>query len=309
MGVGAYGAGMFHLFTHAFFKALLFLGAGSVIHAVHHEQDMRKMGGLRNAHPVHLGDDGDRHAGADRLSLHRRLLLQGRHHRGRLCRATQPVAGYGFVLTVVAALMTSFYSWRLIFLTFHGSRGSSREVMEHVHEPPWIMLVPLGILALRRAVRRLRSSSTSSSARTQARFWRGIARRPMRGEAASRRADPGDARCRRSLMVVGFAVAWYFYLATRSCPPASPSASAWLYRFLLNKWYFDELYDFLFVRRRQVARPLPVEEGRRLVIDGFGPDGVSARVIDVTNRVVRLQSGYLYHYAFAMLIGVALLVT
>ena len=119
MGVGAYSVGMFHLFTHAFFKALLFLGSGSVIIAMHHEQDIRKMGGLKDKHPVHLLDDGDRHAGADRLPAHRRLFLQGRHHRGGV-RRHNPMALYGFSAPSSPRCLTAFYSWRLIFMTFHG---------------------------------------------------------------------------------------------------------------------------------------------------------------------------------------------
>ena len=146
-GVGAYGTGIFHLFTHAFFKALLFLGAGAVIHALHHEQDMRRMGALAQGAALHLGDDADRHAVAHRLPLHLRLRLEGRHHRGGLRRAFAGSASYAFVLTLVAALLTSFYSWRLMFLAFEGKPREPKEVLEHAHEPPWTMGLPLVLLA------------------------------------------------------------------------------------------------------------------------------------------------------------------
>ena len=158
-GVSAYGAAMFHLFTHAFFKALLFLAAGSVITAMHHEQDMRKMGGLAQGHSLHLGDDADRQSGADRLrhslSRHRHggLLFQGRHHQRRLSRRARRSAPTPSALTAIAALMTSFYSWRQFLMTFHGKyRGGEGHdghavKLEDVHESPLTMLVPLGVLA------------------------------------------------------------------------------------------------------------------------------------------------------------------
>ena len=145
MGVGAYSIGMYHLFTHAFFKALLFLGSGSVITAMHHEQDIRMMGGLRTR-SLHLCDDGGRHARADRVSADRRLFLQGRHHRGCLA-STNPAAFYGYLMTLVAAGLTAFYSWRLVFKTFHG-RPHDEAHCEAAHESPPTMLIPLFVLAV-----------------------------------------------------------------------------------------------------------------------------------------------------------------
>ena len=144
MGVGAYSVGMFHLFTHAFFKALLFLGSGSVIMAMHHEQDIRNMGGLKDKIPFTYCDDGDRHAGAHRLPAHRRLFLQGRDHRGRLSPARTRWRSTPSRCTVAAAALTSFYSWRLIFKTFHG-RPHDRHHYEQAHESPLVMLIPLAL--------------------------------------------------------------------------------------------------------------------------------------------------------------------
>ena len=147
MGVGAYSVGMFHLFTHAFFKALLFLGSGSVIIAMHHEQDIRKMGGLQGQDPVHLLDHGDRHAGAHRLSRSPPAISPRTPSSRRPMPGKNPMALYAFALTVIAAALTAFYSWRLIFETFHG-RPHDRHHYEHAHESPLVMLMPLGFLAV-----------------------------------------------------------------------------------------------------------------------------------------------------------------
>ena len=147
-GVGAYGAGMFHLFTHASFKALLFLGAGAVIHALHHEQDMRRMGGLAQSSALHLRHDADRHALAHRLSLYRRLSSPRTRSSRRPMPRIRSVGNYAFVLTLVAAVLTSFYSWRLMFLVFEGKPREPKEVLAHAHEPPWTMGLPLVLLAL-----------------------------------------------------------------------------------------------------------------------------------------------------------------
>jgi NADH-quinone oxidoreductase subunit L len=303
MGAGAFGSGMFHLFTHAFFKALLFLGAGSVIHAVGGEQDMRKMGGLRTRIPVTywlmvIGT----------LSLTGFPFTAGYFSKDAIIEAAygalNPVASYAWVLTVSAALMTSFYSWRLIFLTFHGPERETPEVLEHVHESPPVVLVPLYVLAAGSLLAGLAFVTFFIGAGTEE-FWKGAL--VVAKEAA---AQPVLIVLLPSVMMAaGFAIALWFYVYDPRVPAALAERNAWLYRFLLNKWYFDELYDFLFVRPALWLARFLWKRGDGWLIDGFGPDGVSARVLDVTQRVVRLQSGYLYHYAFAMLIGVALLVT
>ncbi len=309
LGVGAYPTGMFHLFTHAFFKALLFLGAGAVIHAVSDEQDMRKMGGLRTHIPITywmmvIGT----------LALTGFPFTAGYFSKDAIIEAAfvshSSVAGYGFVLTVVAALMTSFYSWRLIFLTFHGRPNASPEVMRHVHESPYVMLVPLFVLAAGALLAGLIFTGTFIGGESGA-FWKGAV---FAGPDNHVLADMEHAAWWVSLlptlmMVIGFGVAVYFYLIAPEVPRRLAARHDWLYRFLLNKWYFDELYDFIFVRPAKWLGRFLWKKGDGWAIDGFGPDGISARVLDVTNRVVRLQSGYLYHYAFAMLIGVAALVT
>jgi NADH-quinone oxidoreductase subunit L len=308
LGVGAYPVAIFHLFTHAFFKALLFLGSGSVIHAVGGEQDMRKMGGLRTFIPrtywmMVIGT----------LALTGFPLTAGYFSKDAIIEAahasTGAFAGYGFTLTVVAALMTSFYSWRLIFLTFHGPARASREVMDHVHESPPVMMVPLYILAAGALLAGIIFTGTFTGPAST--FWREAL---VAGEHApileAMHQSPFWVTYLPTLMMaVGALIAVWFYLVNPTVPRQLAESNDWLYRFLLNKWYFDELYDFIFVRPAKWLGRFLWKQGDGWFIDGFGPDGISARVIDVTNRVVKLQSGYLYHYAFAMLIGVAALVT
>jgi NADH-quinone oxidoreductase subunit L len=307
MGVGAYQVGMFHLFTHAFFKALLFLGAGSVIHAVSGEQDMRKMGGLRKLIPVTywmmiIGT----------IALTGFPYTAGWFSKDAVIESAfvsqNPMAGYAFALTIVAALMTSFYSWRLIFMTFHGKARAPVDVMKHVHESPQVMLVPLYVLAVGALFAGIVFGHSFLSEATE-HFWKGAIVAGAHVIEEIHHAPLWVVWLPTLMMAVGFLVAYWFYIRDPSAPRRLAESNDWLYRFLLNKWYFDELYDVLFVRSSMWLGRFLWKKGDGWFIDGFGPDGVSARVLDVTQRVVRLQTGYLYHYAFAMLIGVAALVT
>lgn len=315
LGVGAYGAAIFHLFTHAFFKALLFLGSGSVIHAVSDEQDMRKMGGLRTLIPKTYWMMVIGTLALTGLGIPATVIgTAGFFSKDAIIEASfashNAVAGFAFVLLVIAACFTSFYSWRLIFMTFHGEPRASHEVMHHVHESPPVMLVPLYVLAVGALFAGI-AFHGAFIGEGYAEFWKAslftlpenhilheIHELPLWVELA-----PFIA------MVIGFAVAWKFYIRSPELPRSVAANHRLLYGFLLNKWYFDELYDFLFVRPAKRLGRFLWKTGDGAVIDGLGPDGISARVVDVTNRVVKLQTGYLYHYAFAMLIGVAALVT
>jgi NADH-quinone oxidoreductase subunit L len=308
LGVGAYPVAIFHLFTHAFFKALLFLGSGSVIHAVSGEQDMRNMGGLRKYIPVTywmmvIGT----------LALTGFPLTAGYFSKDAIIEAAyashNSMAGYAFGLVVVAALMTSFYSWRLIFMTFHGKERASPEVMKHVHESPPVMMVPLYILAAGAILAGYVFQTTFIGDHST--FW---GESMIAGEHAHileemHHAPSWVVWTPTVMMTIGALIAIWFYLVDPRVPVRLAARNDWLYRFLLNKWYFDELYDIIFVRPAMWLGRFLWKRGDGWLIDGFGPDGVSARVLDVTQRVVRLQSGYLYHYAFAMLIGVAALIT
>jgi NADH-quinone oxidoreductase subunit L len=306
MGVGAYSVGMYHLFTHAFFKALLFLGAGSVIHAMHHEQDIRHMGGLRKKIPqtfwlMVIGT----------LALTGFPLTAGYFSKDAIIEAAyvgkNPLAPYAFAATVFAALLTSFYSWRLIFKTFFG-KPHDHHHYEAAHESPLTMLIPLYVLGAGSILAGYPFYEYFAGHHMPEFFRQAISQKPEILEAIHHvplwvKWSPFV------MMVIGLAVAAQFYLRDPSMPVRLARDHQLLYRFLLNKWYFDELYDFIFVRPAKWLGYTLWKRGDGWLIDGFGPDGVSARVLDVTRNVVRLQTGYLYHYAFAMMIGAALLVT
>jgi len=308
MGVGAYSVGVFHLFTHAFFKALLFLGSGSVILAMHHEQDIRHMGGLWRKIPFTYGV-----MLIGTLALTGFPMTAGYFSKDAIIEAaavgTNPMAAYGFVMTVGAAALTSFYSWRLIFKTFHGE-PHDRHHYAAAHESPIVMLIPLGILAFGSIAAGWPFLSIFTGPGAD-RFFRDALKL---GSANTLFENAEKLPLLMSLlptlmMIGGFLVAYQFYVRRPDLPVALARNQNVLYKFLLNKWYFDEIYDFLFVRPAMWLGRLFWKGGDGFVIDGFGPDGVSARVLDVTRNVVRLQTGYLYHYAFAMLIGVAALIT
>ena len=220
-----------------------------------------------------------------------------------------PFAIYAFVMTVIAAGMTAFYSWRLIYKTFHGAPHDQHHY-EAARESPLVILDPARRAGDRLARRGLRRSRNSSPATRSTQFFRESLKQgdiieamhhvPLLGGVAADR-DDGARLGHRRLHVSA---------ASREIAPTTSRASTTaLYRFLLNKWYFDELYDLIFVRPALWLGRVFWKGGDGYVIDGFGPDGVSARVLDVTRNVVRLQTGYLYHYAFAMLIGAAALIT
>jgi NADH-quinone oxidoreductase subunit L len=308
MGSGAYSIGMFHLFTHAFFKALLFLGCGSVILAMHHEQDIRKMGGLWRKIPFTYAT-----MLIGTLALTGFPFTAGFFSKDAIIEADDvlsgTVASYGFLMTVGAAALTAFYSWRLIFKTFHGAPHDHHHY-EAAHESPLTMLIPLGILA---------TGSIAAGWPFIHIFEGHGAVEFFRNSLAIGTGNPVLEEMEHVplavslapfvMMVGGFLVAYQFYIRRPDLPEALARDQGALYRFLLNAWYFDRIYDFIFVRPTLWLGRLFWKGGDGFVIDGFGPDGVSARVLDVTRNVVRLQTGYLYHYAFAMLIGVAAFIT
>jgi NADH-quinone oxidoreductase subunit L len=307
LGAGAYPVAIFHLFTHAFFKALLFLGSGSVIHAVSDEQDMRKMGGLRKVIPVTYWM-----MIAGTLALTGFPLTAGYFSKDAIIEATHATAVtpglFAFILLVVAAAFTSFYSWRLIFMTFHGAPRAPEAVMQHAHESPQVMLVPLYILAAGALFAGLIfSGSFIGEAATE--FWHNSLVVDMDLIEAMHHTAFWLGILPTIAMVLGFIVAWWFYILSPATPVALAAEQRVLYNFLLNKWYFDELYEYVLVRPAKRLGYFLWKRGDGWLIDGFGPDGVTARVIDVTRGMMRLQTGYLYHYAFAMLLGVALIVT
>jgi NADH-quinone oxidoreductase subunit L len=328
-GLGGYSLGMFHLFTHAFFKALLFLGAGSVIHAMHHEQDMRHMGGLRKNIPftfamMTIGTLALTGVGIpytplgfagyfSKDAIIEAAFAAGRHH---------PAALYGFISTVVAAGLTSFYSWRLLFMTFFGS-SAAKEHHAHghddhhghgddhtPHESPLVMLVPLAVLAVG-AIAAGFVFEPYFDGHAFDEFWKGsLFVREENHLLHEMHEIPGWVSLVPTVMMIGgFLVSLYMYVLRPGTAQKLAAAFPSLYQFLLNKWYFDELYDKIFVKPAFALGRLLWKDGDGRIIDGIGPDGVAARVIDGARLAARAQTGYLYHYAFAMLIGVAAVVS
>ncbi|HKO70001.1 MAG TPA: NADH-quinone oxidoreductase subunit L, partial [Bradyrhizobium sp.] len=306
MGAGAYSVGMFHLFTHAFFKALLFLGSGSVIYAMHHEQDIRNMGGLKDRIPftyvvMVIGT----------LALTGFPLTAGYFSKDAIIESAfashNPLAFYGFLMTVIAAGLTSFYSWRLVFKTFHGEPHDQAHY-EAAHEAPLWMLIPIGILAAGSLLAGFPFKELFAGHGVEEFFRESLKMNPHIIEGMHE-IPVSIGSLPTVMMVLGFLVSWLFYIRRPYLPVELATQQPLLYQFLLNKWYFDELYDLIFVRPTKWIGRFLWKVGDGYIIDGFGPDGVSAWVLDVTRNVVKLQTGYLYHYAFAMLIGVAGLIT
>jgi NADH-quinone oxidoreductase subunit L len=307
-GVSAYPVAIFHLFTHAFFKALLFLGAGSVIHAMHHEQDMRHMGGLASKIKqtyvlMWIGS----------LALAGVPFFAGYYSKDAILEsafaAGSGVGDFAFAMGLAAAVMTAFYSWRLLFMTFHGHPHDHHH-FEAAHESPPVMLIPLYVLAAGSVLAGVVFAGMMTGHHWQE-FW-GSSIYVAESHKVMETFHDVPLWVKLAPVVagaIGIAVAYWMYIRDRRVPERLAARHQPLYRFLLNKWYFDELYDWALVRPSMWLGRLLWKGGDGRVIDGFGPDGVSATVIRVTKRVVTLQTGYVYHYAFAMLIGVAAFVT
>jgi len=356
-GVGMYSAAMFHLLTHAFFKAMLFLGAGSVIHAMHHEQDMNNYGGLRKKIPVtfwammigtlaitgvgipltHYGFAG---------FLSKDAIIESAWAGGSL---------YGFWMLVIAAAMTSFYSWRLMFLTFYGTPRGDKHTHEHAHESPMVMLIPLGVLAIGAVFSGMVFyKSFFGSAEYVGKFYGiPVAEMAADGEVKVDGAEEGHAATEGEeggghhgpvfagkpgegalhfapgntvledahsapkwvkvspfiAMLGGFLMAMCFYIWNPTLPARLAVNQKHLYQFLLNKWYFDEIYDFIFIQPAKALGRFLWKRGDGSVIDG-GLNGLAMGIIPYLTRLAgKAQSGYIFTYAFAMVIGIAVLVT
>ena len=307
-GVGAYQASIFHLFTHAFFKALLFLGAGSVIHAMSDEQDIRRMGGIWRRIPftyaaMWIGS----------LALAGIPLFAGYYSKDAILEAAYArgsgAAIYGFLCGIVAAFLTAFYSWRLLILTFHGQPRADRHVMEHVHESPASMLLPLGLLSLG-ALLTGYVFHESFVGHDWREFWRGaIVNAPGNDIIDAMHHVPGWVPLAPTVVgLLGIGLAYLFYVARPDLPGLLAARFARVHDFVLHKWYFDELYDAVFVRpATRLARGL-WQVGDAKLIDGI-PNGVASLTAGGSGQVVRIQTGSLAVYAFSMLIGLVLLVS
>ncbi len=322
-GSGVYGAAMFHLFTHAFFKAMLFLGAGSVITAMHHEQDMRNYGNLRGKVPftfammmigtlaitgvgiplTHIGFAG---------FLSKDAIIESVFAGGSM---------YGFALLVISACFTSFYSWRLIFMTFYGPEKGDHHAHEHAHESPMVMLIPLAVLAVGAVFAGMIwvDSFFGSHEGVDQFFHLAEGAAPGMGGIYIGEANHVMAAAHESpvlvslapfiAMLIGLATAYLFYIVRPDLPGKLATQQAPLYRFLLNKWYFDEIYDAIFVRPAQWLGNFLWKRGDGDVIDGT-LNGIAMGIIPYFTRLAgRAQSGYIFTYAFAMVLGIGILIT
>ncbi|MEZ5778460.1 MAG: NADH-quinone oxidoreductase subunit L [Paracoccaceae bacterium] len=371
-GAGIYGAAMFHLFTHAFFKAMLFLGAGSVIHAMHHEQDMRNYGALRKKIPytfwaMLIGTLAITGVGIPLTTigfagfLSKDAIIESAFASGN---------SFAFWALVIAALFTSFYSWRLMFMTFYGSERGDHHAHEHAHESPMTMIVPLGVLAIgailagmvwykpffgdhdrmtvffampHHAATAEGESTEGAGATTESAATDHTATTEATGETAAEAPVEGDHGVVEAghapqgaifmseasnqvlddahhapswvkvspfvAMLIGLLTAWVFYIRDPSIPRRLAAQQPILYRFLLNKWYFDEIYDAILVRPARWLGSFLWKKGDGNVIDGT-INGVAMGFVPMLTRLAgRMQSGYLFHYAFAMVIGIAVLLT
>ncbi|MBY0620149.1 NADH-quinone oxidoreductase subunit L [Sphingomonas ursincola] len=331
-GVGAYGAAMFHLFTHAFFKALLFLGAGSVIHAMHHEQDMRYYGGLRKHIPLTFWAMMAGTLAITGVGIVGVAGFAGFYSKDGIIEAAfasgTQVGQFAFTIGVFAALLTSFYSWRLIFLTFFGTprwiesehiqhsvhktpaqAGADTTGGYHPHESPLPMLIPLGVLTVGAVAAGFVFHHAFIDAEHGAAFWNGslffnahlmheMHEVPLWVKLASTVA-----------MLIGLVTAILMYLVNNSLPAKLASALSPLYRFFLNKWYFDELYNHIFVKPSFALGRFFWKVGDEGTINRFGPDGAAVLVSSGSRVAMKLQSGFLYSYALVMLMGLVAALT
>ena len=308
-GVSAYPAAMFHLTTHAFFKALLFLGAGSVIHAMSDEQDMRNMGGIWKKIPVTYAM-----MWIGSLALAGVPLFAGYYSKDMILEAAWAQQGatgqFAFYMGVLAAFLTAFYSWRLLIMTFHGKPRASAEVMSHIHESPMVMLFPLFVLAVGAIFSGSMLFELFVGHHWQD-FWRSsIMILPEHTAMENAHHVPKLVKFAPLIVgVLGIGLAYLFYLVM----PDLPSKMARLFRpihaLFFNKWYVDELYDAIFVKPAVALGRVFWTKGDMGTIDAYGPDGVTSLVGWFSAFCSRLQTGYVFHYAFAMLIGVVALIT
>jgi NADH-quinone oxidoreductase subunit L len=367
-GVGVYPVAMFHLFTHAFFKAMLFLGAGSVIHAMHHEQDMRNYGGLRKKIPytyyaMLIGTLAITGVGIPLTHFG----FAGFLSKDAVIESAWVGSNYAFTLLVIAAFMTSFYSWRLMFMTFFGAPRGDAEKHDHAHESPSVMLVPLAVLAMGAVFSGMVWYNSFFGDEAKMRSWFGMeaaahgeaaveghAAEPAATEAVATEAAPAEpvaeAQATEAVapeahaalgapkgavflgpdnhviheahnaptwvkvspfvaMVLGLLLAWKFYIRSPELPGKLAAQQRPLYLFLLNKWYFDELYDVVFVRPAKAIGRFLWTKGDMTVIDG-ALNGVAMGIIPFfTKLAARAQTGYVFTYAFAMVLGIAALLT
>ena len=304
-GVGAYHVAIFHLFTHAFFKALLFLGSGSVIHAFKEEQDIRLMGGVWRKIPytwflMLIGT----------LALTGFPFLSGFYSKDAIIEFAffkgTPLGQYAMTVGIFTAFLTAIYSWRLFFITFHGNYNNKKIPIEKTHESPLIMLLPLIVLALG-AVFAGYLFKEMLIGHYYLDFWKNSIF--FAKEIEHVHLPLWLLLATPVLVVLAIPISYYFYIKDTSILNGLKKFNEPLYNFLLNKWYFDELYDFLFVKPIKSIGFILWKKGDQNTIDRYGPDGFSKVIKFFSDKAVKFQSGFIYDYAFIMLLGLSLLLT
>ncbi len=304
-GVGAYHVAMFHLFTHAFFKALLFLGSGSVIHAFKNEQDIRNMGGIRNKLPytyilMLIGT----------LALTGFPFLSGYYSKDAIIEfaylSNSPLGNYAVVIGILTAFLTSIYSWRLFFKTFHGPYNNKIIPINNTHESPIIMLIPLFLLAIGAVVAGYIFKETLIGHHSND-FWQSSIF--FLKEIEHEKIPLWFLLLTPFLVVISIPISFYYFISNTKILESFKKTNLPLYNFLLNKWYIDELYESIFINPIKKIGSFFWKKGDIGIIDRFGPDGISKIVKIIANKAGRFQTGFIYDYAFVMLVGLSILLT
>ena len=305
-GVGAYNVAMFHLFTHAFFKALLFLGAGSVIHSFQNEQDIKNMGGVWRKLPftylmMIIGT----------LALTGFPFLSGFYSKDAIIEFAYlekgSLSNYAAAIGVITAIFTSIYSWRLIFLTFHGSFNNNKLNIKDLHESPLVMLIPLFLLSVGAIFSGMFFKEIFIGAESSQLFWKDSI---MFLEPLSKDHPPlWFLLLTPSFVIISIPFSYYLFLKKKLIIEQIVKINYPLYVFLKKKWYFDELYDFIFVKSFKNLGNFFWRKIDNLIIDRFGPDGISNIIKKFSLYAVKFQSGFIYQYAFIMLLGFSILLT
>ncbi|WP_440921606.1 NADH-quinone oxidoreductase subunit L [Candidatus Pelagibacter sp.] len=305
-GVGAYNVAMFHLFTHAFFKALLFLGSGSVIHAFKDEQNINNMGGVWKKLPytyslMIIGT----------LALTGFPFLSGFYSKDAIIEFAylrgNTTGYYAAGIGIFTAFLTSIYSWRLIFKTFHGEYNNKEIKIDETHESPIVMLIPLVLLSIGAIFAGFLFKELFIGYEGINNFWRDsiFFLKPL----STDHPPLWFLLLTPTLVISSIPLAYYLFLKNRNLPERLASINKPLYQFLLNKWYFDELYDVLFVKPSKKLGLFLWKFFDLKIIDGFGPDGISSMIKKFSVKANKFQSGYIYQYAFVMLLGFSALLT
>jgi len=305
-GVGAYNVAMFHLFTHAFFKALLFLGSGSVIHSFKNEQDINQMGGVWKKLPytwvlMIIGT----------LALTGFPFLSGFYSKDAIIEYAYlrgNTAGYcAVVVGIFTALLTSIYSWRLIFKTFHGTYNNKKLQINTMHESPFVMLAPLIILAIGALFAGYFFKELFIGYSSSDYFWRDSIKFLL--PLSSDHPPSWIIYITPIIVILSIPLSYYLFVKNKTITSWLKEENQLLYNFLLNKWYFDELYDFLFIKPSKKIGIFFWKNVDIKIIDKFGPDGISNLIKIFSNKAVKFQSGFVYQYAFIMLLGFSALLT